>query len=142
VSLRTWPVTLPTYTVVLPATLKLINLNETKGGRWVKGPKAKAIRAAAAETVAALPRMTRVHITCYVTRGRLGDKWDPFNWAASAKPAVDGFVEAGMLPDDNITHVVGPDMRGRRGVKHPPFGLLEFVIADLSEVAGDGFEDA
>jgi hypothetical protein len=33
---------------------------------------------------------------------------DPGNWADSAKPYVDGLVDAGVLPDDNDRYLSGP----------------------------------
>lgn len=38
----------------------------------------------------------------YPRRGR----HDPENYAPSWKPAIDGLVDAGVLPDDDSTHVV------------------------------------
>jgi crossover junction endodeoxyribonuclease RusA len=36
---------------------------------------------------------------------------DPANWAPTAKAVLDGLVDAGLFPDDDDAHVVGPDMR-------------------------------
>jgi hypothetical protein len=130
----------PVYRVSIPPTFELININRTKGGRWVKGPKVKALRGAAkvAATEATIPRMTRARVICHVTRDRLGDRWDPANWYPSAKACVDGFTDAGLWSDDSVRHVLGPDLRGVYGVKCPPHGRLEFTIIDLSEGGSHG----
>ena len=39
---------------------------------------------------------------------------DPHNYMATVKPIVDGLVDAGVLPDDDAKHLLGPDLR-----RHP-----------------------
>ncbi|GAA3223050.1 hypothetical protein [Actinocorallia longicatena] len=57
-----------------------------------------------------IPRLERVHILGeYLPVDRR--RRDPANWAPSAKAAVDGLVDAGVLEDDDHTRVTGPDMR-------------------------------
>lgn len=52
-----------------------------------------------------------VHILAYVRKPR-GGRWDPLNWADTAKAAVDGVASAETgLTDDDHTNVLGPDMR-------------------------------
>lgn len=36
---------------------------------------------------------------------------DSANFQGAIKPVIDGIVSAGLLPDDDITHLVGPDVR-------------------------------
>ncbi len=36
---------------------------------------------------------------------------DPANWHPTAKACVDGMVDAGLFPDDDANHILGPDMR-------------------------------
>lgn len=38
----------------------------------------------------------------------------PTNYMATVKPIVDGLVDAGVLPDDDAKHLLGPDLR-----RHP-----------------------
>jgi len=38
-------------------------------------------------------------------------KRDPANWYPSVKAAIDGIRDAGVIPDDDAEHLVGPDMR-------------------------------
>lgn len=52
-----------------------------------------------------------VRIIARVTLATKPSRWDPTNWAPSAKAAVDGLVKAGVLTDDNWRMVYGPDMR-------------------------------
>lgn len=51
-----------------------------------------------------------VHITCYV-HGRDNRKFDPNNAADTTKALIDGLRDAGVLTDDDYTHVLGPDHR-------------------------------
>lgn len=57
-----------------------------------------------------IPRLDRAHITATVHRAR-GGRFDPSNWADTAKACVDGLVDAGVFDDDDHTRVTGPDMR-------------------------------
>lgn len=36
---------------------------------------------------------------------------DSANFQGAIKPVIDGVVSAGLLPDDDILHLVGPDVR-------------------------------
>lgn len=38
-------------------------------------------------------------------------RYDPNNLWPTVKACVDGFVDAGILADDDHKHVIGPDMR-------------------------------
>jgi hypothetical protein len=127
------------HTITLPAGLRLLNANQ----RLHHAPKAKLtakIRAAAVEAVtedrdlmAALaaakpgPLFARAHILGVLhppTRRRA----DPANWYPSFKAAVDGIVDAGVLDDDDHTHLLGPDMRLGDIVKG---GQLVLVVREL-----------
>lgn len=122
--------------VVLLPVLDLLNANQGLHHR-VKAKRVKAIREAAylmARSVG-VPPLPRAHIFGFYlpTDGR---RRDPANWAPSAKAAVDGLVDAGVLVDDDDKHLIGPDMRlgelapvvnGRR------FGRLLLRITELTE---------
>lgn len=61
-----------------------------------------------------LPTIERAHIVAYIqypTRA----KADPNNCHPTTKALVDGCVDAGLFPDDDHTHVVGPDHRRAPG---------------------------
>ena len=56
---------------------------------------------------------------------------DPANLYPSFKAAIDGaLVDAGVLPDDDAKHLVGPDMR--LGDPYPG-GRLVLIIHELTE---------
>lgn len=74
----------------------------------------------ATETRSAINRRTwaplaAADITCTVTFPPDRRRRDPANWAPTAKALIDGLVDAGLLPDDDHTHVTGPDMRLDQG---------------------------
>lgn len=100
-----------TWTVELPPGLPLLNANRrvhwrirherTRGIRW-------ATRLIANE--AEIPALQRAHI---IGEFRPPDRRrrDIANMYPSFKAAVDGLVDARVLPDDSDEHLVGPDMR-------------------------------
>jgi crossover junction endodeoxyribonuclease RusA len=98
------------YMLLLPP-LELITAN----GRYHWAAKARLVRAIRQATAwqakaARIPRLERAHIIAeYLPPDRR--RRDPANWAPSAKAAVDGLVDAGVLEDDDHTRVTGPDMR-------------------------------
>lgn len=113
------------WTVELPERLPLLNANDRL--HWTaRRDKTAAIRtvAWALATQAHIPPLRRAHIVaeyCPTDRRRR----DPANWAPTAKAAVDGLVDAGVLPDDSAEYLDGPDMRlglitpgGRRFLLH------------------------
>ncbi|MDP8971179.1 MAG: hypothetical protein M3N52_11940 [Actinomycetota bacterium] len=59
---------------------------------------------------AKLPAMPGAHIVAELMF-TTGHRRDPHNWFPTAKAAVDGLVDAGVLPDDRAELVTGPDMR-------------------------------
>lgn len=54
---------------------------------------------------------------------------DPANWAPTAKAIVDGLVDAGLLPDDDHTHLTGPDLRRGTGPH-----AIHVLITDRQEL--------
>ena len=76
-----------------------------------------------------LPRHKAVHITVFV-QYPTGGRADPNNAEPMGKAAVDGLVDAGVIPDDDDRHVLGPDYR--REVGKCPRGVhrLRLVITD------------
>jgi crossover junction endodeoxyribonuclease RusA len=106
------------------------------GPRWLNAndrlhwaPKAKATKqwrdnAAWAVKAAHVPRVTgKAHITAvllFPDRRRR----DPANWYPTVKACIDGLVP-GVLADDDVNHLSGPDMRSRvhPGLKVPTVEL-------------------
>lgn len=120
------------YVVALPVGLELLNANQ----RLHHQPEArmkKAIRTAAwaAARQVRVPRMERAHVLYVVHPTTIGRRRDPGNWAPSAKAAVDGLVDAGVLDDDNSRRLLGPDPRLGAPVKGYQ---LVLVITDLTTI--------
>jgi hypothetical protein len=99
------------YTVLeVPAPCSLLNANHRRHFR-VKARMVKAWRRAAAGEAGMLPPMpTPVHVTVIVHRHNRAS-YDAGNYAPTAKAVLDGIVDAGVIPDDSNTYVVGPDLR-------------------------------
>jgi crossover junction endodeoxyribonuclease RusA len=129
-----------TYTIALPAGLRLLNANQRPHHR-VRHEVTKELRAAAHEAVsehtdlmAALaaakpgPLFQRAHVLG-ILRPPSARRADPANWYPSFKAAVDGLVDAGLLDDDDHTRLVGPDMRLGPKAKG---GQLVLVIRGLA----------
>lgn len=88
------------------------NLWLTANGRMHWAPKAKRTRAlrdlahvtAKAERIGTLGS---THVAAFIGYTRNG-KADPANAAPTVKALIDGLVDAGVWPDDDHTHVIGP----------------------------------
>lgn len=61
-------------------------------------------------TAAGIPPLRRAHVFVEWLPPDLRRR-DPANIAPAAKACVDGLVDAGVLPDDDATHLTGPDLR-------------------------------
>lgn len=99
------------WSVALPAGLTLLNANRRM--HWARRAElTRNIRAASFACVksAKVPRLRRAQI---VVEFRPPDRRrrDVHNLYPSAKAAIDGLVDAGVLPDDSDRYLVGPDMR-------------------------------
>lgn len=125
----TWP---PAYQVALPGNTKLINANARlhfrKQAELVKDIRDTACLIARA---AKIPALQRAHVFYVVHPDTKTRRRDPGNWSPSAKAAVDGLVDAGILPDDNHTRLLGPDPRIGEPVKG---GQLILHITDLDQM--------
>lgn len=55
-------------------------------------------------------QIDRARVVCEL-RFAANRRRDANNWEPTAKAVMDGLVDAGVFPDDNTTHVIGPDMR-------------------------------
>jgi len=95
-----------TYTVALPAGMKLLNSNDTFP-HW--RPRADLIKSIVDAAIvmtrnAKVPKLERVVISAvYHPHDRR--KRDAHNWSPSVKAAIDGIVRAGVLVDDDSEHV-------------------------------------
>lgn len=79
--------------------------------------------AAAAAHIDPQPTPTRIIARFYKTRA---GRYDPPNLWPTVKACVDGLVDAGVLPDDDHTHVIGPDMR-HGGKSTTPYLTLDLI---------------
>lgn len=68
-----------------------------------------------------------VHVAAWIQYPR-GGRADPANAAPTVKALVDGLVDAGMLPDDDSTHLVGPDFRREPGCSPKGTHRIRLVI--------------
>jgi crossover junction endodeoxyribonuclease RusA len=123
------------WRLALPAKTKLINANHNLHFRR-KAELIKVIRNAA-WTMARhsnIPALQRAHIYFVIHPDLRASRRDPGNWAPTAKAAVDGLVDAGVLPDDDSTRLLGPDPRIGDPVKGSQFVLW---ITDLDQMHPD-----
>lgn len=98
------------WSIRLPVGLPLPTLN----GRdhWaVRARQTRDIRTAAALLArqARIPSLARARVVG-VLHGHDGRRRDPHNWILSLKPAIDGLVDAGVLPDDDSEHLISVAM--------------------------------
>lgn len=97
--------------------------------------KTRELRELAIWTVRAVrpPRFERAHVIAHVSYPTNGAA-DPGNVVGTViKALVDGLVAAGLFPDDDATHLLGPDPR--RGPKTGTSGLwrIRLEIHDLPD---------
>ena len=120
-SLRMW-------TVPLPAGMALLNANR-RHHHHTRARLTRELRGTALvyTKAARVPHLERAHI---VVEYRPPDKRrrDVHNLFPSAKAAVDGVVDAGVLTDDSDAYLIGPDMR--LGAVEP-LGRLVIHITEL-----------
>lgn len=105
----------PTWQAVIRlAASDVLNLNDREHWR-LKANKSKHIRQLAKQIARAshAPHLKRALLTVEIAFPDRKRR-DPHNWMATVKPIVDGLVKAGVLPDDDAEHLLGPDLR-----RHP-----------------------
>jgi crossover junction endodeoxyribonuclease RusA len=128
-----------TFTIELPAGLKLLSLNEQL--HWAeRGRRTKELKTAAwaMAVQAKIPRLDRVSILVEYQPPPAVRRRDAENVCApSGKPCIDGIVQAGVLADDespryvtDIDCIIGePYPRGR-------------LVIHLTEVESPGYPEA
>lgn len=118
-----------TVTLNLP---KLPTLQANVNLHWaVRAKRVKIIRSHVGWLARSMNQapMERVRITAIVHPKTAG-RYDPPNWAPLVKAAIDGIVDAGLLPDDDSTRVVSTAYEaGERTAGGPRVDLV------LTEVA-------
>lgn len=101
------------WQLLLPP-VQLINANEVRHWHWSDERKtAAAIRQASAVLARKqrVPRLQRGRFLYVVHPRERTQRFDPLNWALSAKAAGDGLVDAGVFADDDSRTVIGADAR-------------------------------
>lgn len=102
----TTPTETATYIVALPAGMKLLNANDRVHWR-TRARITKALREAAEKSAldAHIPPQERISIQA-VLHPHDKRRRDPHNWYPSFKAAIDGVVDAGVIPDDDGKHLI------------------------------------
>jgi hypothetical protein len=117
--------------LVLPAGLDLPNANQ--GLHYMElHQRKKDIRDAAYTLVTARrpPKMMRANVHAFLHPSAKTTRFDPHNWGDSVKAAIDGAVQAGLLPDDSSKYI--PEVRFLEGSKER-YWQLELVFIPLEE---------
>lgn len=96
---------------ILIPSAQMLSLND-RGDRRRTAPTVKNLRTMAMirARAAGIGRSERLRIVAWM---RFPDarRRDPHNYMPTLKALVDGFVDAGVLPDDDKRHLQGPDPR-------------------------------
>lgn len=100
---RTWAITLAPGTQLLNANQRLHYHAQAARAAWLREQAGWLARQQQ------IPPISRARIVCELLAPD-NRRRDPANWAPTAKAMVDGLVDAGVLPDDDHTHVAGPYM--------------------------------
>jgi hypothetical protein len=123
------------FQFTIPAPCEFLNANRGSGGHWA--PNAKKIRAwrragRIAATYAQLPvGLGRVQVDCFVVKP-IQNRYDPANWAPTAKAVLDGMVsDYGLTEDDNRHFVTGPFMH--EGGKGDDALIVRVTVLDMEE---------
>ena len=96
--------------VDVPATEVLTSNQRLHWGERARRTRALRWLATLAYREAGKPRMEVAHCVATLTY-RDQRRRDDHNIMPTLKACVDGVVAAGLLPDDNHKHLVGPDIR-------------------------------
>lgn len=114
--------------IVIPDTIWL-----TSNGRYHWAVKARATKALrqvgkSAWIAANCPRFNQAAADAFIQVR--GGRFDPNNAWPTVKALIDGMVEAGMMPDDDSKHLLGPDMRKDPGKAPPGVRRIRLVITN------------
>ncbi|MFC3980204.1 hypothetical protein [Streptosporangium jomthongense] len=118
---RTWTITLPAGLQVMNANKRIHHMQRVKLTRTLR----EAGKAAA--EAAQIPQLARAHVFGVFSPPDRRRR-DVGNLYPSFKAMIDGLVDAGVLPDDDDRHLVGPDMRIGPVVKG---GQLQLLVIEL-----------
>nr|WP_315501281.1 hypothetical protein [Actinomyces oris] len=122
----------PTWEAVIRlAASDVLNLNDRT--HWSRAASKRRTTRLLAEQTARVSRAPRLERARLVVEISFPDRRrrDPHNYMATVKPIVDGLVDAGVLPDDDAKHLLGPDLRRHAAVAAKRMGspMYEFHLA-------------
>lgn len=126
-----------TVTIAMPVAGKVCTLNHRMHWR-VEAKWKKAWRDAAQIAGCALgaPSKRRLEgrwfLWCSYPVAALGIRRDPHNWTLTDKWIIDGLVLAGVLPDDDRTHVVHGDATFHAARSNP--NVIVMLTDDLASM--------
>ena len=118
-----------TVSIILEVpTVQLLTSNQRL--HWaVKAERTKLIRHRAYIAARdAITPMEAAHLTVGITWPDRRER-DAHNIIPTLKAAIDGIVQAGLLPDDSDRYLTGPDLRVMSGVTGHRFVSLALVFA-------------
>lgn len=97
-----------TYVINLPYTRPPLTWND-RHNRWKRAEIVRNVRADVGWLArqAGIPSAERIVVQLHYAPGRKGRR-DPMNFTATSKPAIDGLVDVGIVPDDDSEHVYEP----------------------------------
>lgn len=121
-----------TYVVALPAGMKLLNANDRVHWR-TRARITKALREAAEKSAldAHIPPQERITIQA-VLHPHDKRRRDAHNWYPSFKAAIDGVVDAGVIPDDDDKHLISIEVVLGSPVRHTQIALHIAPLGDAS----------
>ncbi|WP_406153171.1 hypothetical protein OG217_05600 [Streptomyces sp. NBC_01023] len=98
---RSWTLLMP-YGDLLTSNQRLHHMAEHRLRKRLRQEAALTVRGQR------LPSLERAAVYYVLHPRPIKRKRDPGNWSPTAKAYVDGLVDAGLLPDDNSAHLLGP----------------------------------
>lgn len=103
---------------------KWLSLNDRGSWRvWATPIAAWRHHACELAKAANIPTLTRATITGHIYKNRAG-RYDPHNLFATLKPIIDGIVDAGVLADDDHTHLTASLEHGGIDRTQPPHIII------------------
>ncbi len=96
---------------------------------YARSSRVRSIREVAAATarLTRAPHLTRARITITIAFPDRRRR-DTHNLMPTAKAIVDGLVDAGLLPDDDHRHLVGPHLEAADDLSPKKFGRRTFTF--------------
>ncbi|QHO91050.1 hypothetical protein CWT12_06560 [Actinomyces sp. 432] len=116
---------------------QVLTENDHKHWRY-RHPRAKSVRSVSEQTArfTRAPRLERARIVIEILFPDRRRR-DTHNLMATAKPIVDGLVDAGLLPDDDARHLAGPHLEASTELSPKRWGQRTFTfniaVFDLGE---------